>query len=69
MCPLAGWSSSGTGEVTDAPTSLPGVSIIPAAPPRSDLRRAAAQAMNMRAAEAIVSSAPKPMKILPISEV
>ena len=25
--------------------------------------------MNMRAAEAIVSSAPKPMKILPISEV
>ena len=26
-------------------------------------------AMNMRAAEAIVSSAPKPMKIFPISEV
>ena len=25
--------------------------------------------MNMRAAEAIVSSAPKPMKIFPISEV
>ena len=31
--------------------------------------RAAAHAMNMRAAEAIVSSAPKPMKIFPISEV
>ena len=29
----------------------------------------AAHAMNMRAAEAIVSSAPKPMKIFPISEV
>ena len=27
------------------------------------------QVMNMRAAEAIVSSAPKPMKIFPISEV
>jgi hypothetical protein len=27
------------------------------------------QAMNIRAAEAIVSNAPKPMKILPISEV
>jgi hypothetical protein len=27
------------------------------------------QAMNMRAAEAIVSNAPKPMKIFPITEV
>src|ERR1700709_1558659 len=32
-------------------------------------RKRPAYAMNMRAAEAIVSSAPKPMKIFPIREV
>ena len=57
MCPLAGWASSGA-EAADADALA---------------QRAGAAdncyAMNMRAAEAIVSSAPKAMKILPISEV
>ena len=37
--------------------------------PASERRPAETYAMNMRAAEAIVSSAPKPMKIFPIREV
>src|SRR6267378_4673628 len=56
MCPLAGWASSGT-------SPMPG---------RGDRARpgmmAVLYAISMRAADAIVSSAPKPMKIFPISE-
>ena len=40
-----------------------------ACPGRGDPGHEADQAMNIRAAEAIVSSAPKAMKIFPISEV
>src|SRR3954469_3279681 len=62
MCPLPGWASSG---------------VIPLCPGRGAalLRCSAAlgheisYAMNMRAAEAIVSNAPNAMKTFPISEV
>src|ERR1700676_4067185 len=60
MCPLAGPASSGTnfgGHEARVPDAMPRPG------------HKAAHAMNMRAAEAIVSSAPKPMKIFPISEV
>ena len=40
-----------------------------ACPGRGDPGHEADQAMNIRAAEAIVNSAPKAMKIFPISEV
>jgi hypothetical protein len=53
MCPLARWASSGVLE--------------PRAWAASEAE--ARYAMNMRAAEATVSSAPKPMKIFPINEV
>src|SRR5215211_1771834 len=58
MCLLAGWASSGM-SLTLAARHLGGA-------PR---RRVSRYAMNMRAAEATVSSAPKAMKIFPISEV
>jgi hypothetical protein len=54
MCPLAGWASRGCKK---------------ACPGRGDPGHEADQAMNIRAAEAIVSNAPKAMKIFPISEV
>ena len=59
MCPLAGWASSGRFRRTGARRRLRSF-------PADGGNR---YAMNMRAAEAIVSSAPKPMKIFPISEV
>ena len=55
MCPLPGWASSGRQADPDA------------ALPRPVARQR--YAMNMRAADAIVSKAPKAMKIFPISEV
>src|SRR4029453_5333880 len=55
MCPLPGWASSGAG--TD-----PGRGGRGPPPPPAD-----GYAMNMRAADAIVSRAPKAMKIFPIS--
>ena len=57
MCPLAGWASRGwQGAGKGVPRTR-----------RSGAR--GRHAMNIRAAEAIVSSAPKAMKIFPISEV
>ena len=55
MCPLPGWASSGAG--TD-----PGRGVV-------RVRCTDGYAMNIRAADAIVSRAPKAMKIFPISEV
>jgi hypothetical protein len=57
MCPLAGWASRGWQGVGKA------------GPGRGDPGHEADQAMNIRAAEAIVSNAPKAIKIFPISEV
>src|SRR3981189_650553 len=59
MCPLAGWASR-VNRVTDA-----GQRYGDAPRPGHEMP----YAMNMRAAEAMVSSAPKAMKILPIKEV
>ena len=53
MCPLPGWASSGGNGRGGLPARL----------------GADGYAMNMRAADAIVSRAPKAMKIFPISEV
>jgi hypothetical protein len=57
MCPLAGWASRGWQGVGKA------------CPGRGDPGHEADQAMNIRAAEAMVSNAPKAIKIFPISEV
>src|SRR5436190_50257 len=56
MCPLAGWPSSGL-----VPVSASGDA--------SGLSGGVTYDRNIRAAEAIVSSAPKPMKIFPMMEV
>jgi hypothetical protein len=56
MCPLAGWASSGLMAAARTHFAASGVRLLN-------------YAMNMRAAEAIVSNAPKAMKIFPISEV
>ena len=55
MCPLPGWASSGQRRDASSPAQRPVI--------------AGRYAMNMRAADAIVSRAPKAMKIFPISEV
>ena len=57
MCPLAGWASRG---LRERPGRIS---------PRPVSDGYFTYAMNMRAAEAIVSNAPKAMKIFPISEV
>jgi hypothetical protein len=49
--------------------SLPVQSLDCFVPPAMEKGDGVGYAMNMRAAEAMVSSAPKPMKILPIREV
>ena len=59
MCPLAGWASSGCGAASGMRAGAAGQAKY----------HAKNHAMNMRAAEAIVSKAPKAMKIFPISEV
>ena len=53
MCLLPGWASSGQADEAACGRALV----------------ASRYAMNIRAADAIVSRAPKAMKILPISEV
>ena len=57
-----------TGSATKQP-SLPVQSLDCFVPPAMENGGGVGYAMNMRAAEAMVSSAPKPMKILPIREV
>jgi len=59
MCPLAEVASSAMDMYSECGAAL--VALLRTAETR--------QAMNMRAAEAIVKSAPKPIKILPIREV
>jgi hypothetical protein len=65
MCLQAGWASSGVIPQRGGRGRVhPGVNAVAFIPGSGDIH-----AMNMRAAEAMVSSAPKPMKIFPISEV
>ena len=59
MCPLAGWASRGLKEAARTHFAASGAHPASLQP----------HAMNIRAAEAIVSNAPKAMKTFPISEV